>query len=118
MAITLCTFYTPSHEILFKEWLLPSAISCGFEVVARSYDTQLCSSGNYAETGWRDTQFKKLSNYISILKNKNDNEIIVGSDVDVQIVRLCSENLVEFLGDNDLSFQENIDKKVCSKLFL
>lgn len=118
MAITLCTFYTPSHEILFKEWLLPSATSCGFEVVARSYDIQLCGSGNYAESGWRVTQLKKLSNYISILKNKNDNEIIVGSDVDVQIVQPCSDDLVEFLGDNDLSFQENIDKKVCSGFFV
>ena len=74
MSLTLCTFYTPSHEILFKDWLLPSASSCGFEVAARSYTSQLCSTGNYAESGWRDTQLKKLSNYISVLKTKKDTD--------------------------------------------
>jgi hypothetical protein len=118
MAVTLCTFYTPSHEIMFKEWLLPSASSCGFEVVARSYSTQLCNTGNYAESGWRDTQLKKLSNYISILKTKQDTDIIVGSDVDVQIIKPCGDKLIEFLGDGDLSFQENVDGKVCSGFFV
>tara|TARA_B100000282_G_scaffold244599_1_gene187749 strand:- start:1637 stop:2296 length:660 start_codon:yes stop_codon:yes gene_type:complete len=118
MALTLCTFYTPSHEILFKEWLLPSATSAGFVVEARKYDNQLCATGNYAETGWRDTQFKKLSNYISVLKRKKDTDIIVGSDVDVQIIKPCENKLVEFLGDCDLAFQENVDGKVCSGFFV
>ena len=118
MALTLCTFYTPSHSLLYEDWLLPSAQSIDLEINSRSYTTQLCESASYAEKGWRSTQIKKLANYISILKSKCDSDIIVGSDTDVQFIRPCKDKLIEFLGDDEISFQENVDGKVCSGFFV
>lgn len=116
--VSLYTFFTPSHQILFDDWLKPTAVSCGFEIRVRTHSKQFCLSASYADVGWRETQIKKLANWIAILKSHSLEDIIVASDADVQIIKPCAAQLIQFLGNNDLSFQENVDEKVCSGFFV
>lgn len=118
MELPVYTFFTPSHQILHDSWLSQSASKCGFKLSSFLYSTQLCSSGSFADDGWRATQLKKVENYISVFKKHNQSDIIVGTDADVQFIKPCKNNLVEFLGENDISFQENVNGKICSGFFV
>lgn len=112
------TFYTPSHKLLFDKYLYPSATRNGFEVTALAYSKQMCSMAQFAEDGWRDTQLKKVEYYINVFRANLEHIIIVGSDSDVQILKPCSLQLLDFLKDDDISFQENLDGKICSGFFV
>lgn len=115
--LRLYTFYTPSHEILYNDYLLPSASRLGFSVIPCIHTEQLCNSAEFSNEGWRLTQLKKVENYIKNFE-ENRNEIIVGSDADVQILKPCANELISFLGKNDISFQENLNEKICSGFFI
>lgn len=118
MGLQVHTFFTPSHQILFDDWLNYSAKTHGIQIYPFLNFDQLCTTGSFGDDGWRATQLKKVENYISIFENNNDSEIIVGTDADVQFIRPCENQLIEFLGNYDISFQENVGGKICSGFFV
>lgn len=113
--IILYTFYTPSHEILLREWFLPS-IQDDFEVVVKLFD-QTCPSGTYMETGWITTMLYKVDLIIDAI-NEHWGNIIFYADVDVQFFKPTADHIHKALQVSDLVIQRASPKdKVCAGLF-
>ncbi len=116
--LTVHTFYTPSHKLLFDRYLYPSAIKNGFDVRGYAHNDQLCDMAKFAQHGWRSTQLKKVEYYLNIFTRHSDQQVVVCSDADVQIIKPCSTELIKFLKNDDISFQENLDGRICSGFFV
>lgn len=118
MGIPLYTFYTPSHEFLYENWLYPSATKSGFSVCGKKYEEQMCPTANYATSGWRYTQYQKIKYYLDCLKKHNSSDVVVCCDVDINFIRKCGAQVLSFLGGYDIAFQQNIKGEVCSGFFV
>jgi hypothetical protein len=111
----LYCFFTDSHEVLFKNWLLPTA-AIEYEVLHKS-SRQYSSSAEYCSKGWRLTQIKKISYWIKAIE-KNMGDIILCSDADVQFLGKTENKIFRLLGENDIIFQPSTDLvPACSGFF-
>ena len=109
----LYCFFTPSHESLFNDYLKPSAEK-EYDINYLFYKNQICESGEYSESGWRETQYNKVLYWIDAVK-KNYQDVIVCCDVDVQFLKPSFELLVQALGSGDIAFQCNDSSgNICS----
>jgi hypothetical protein len=112
----LYCFYTTSHNILYEEWLKPSA-SREYLVIPKEHP-QLSQNGSYSDSGWVETQYQKVLFWIECVE-ENLGDVIVCSDVDVQFFGATKELLIECLGDRDICFQQNDEhKSICSGFFI
>jgi len=109
------TFYTPSHELLYREYFLPS-VPTEFEVVAYQHE-QECPTAVYHSVGWRQTVFKKIQLLITACK-AHMGECFVFSDVDVQFFGPCKEVLLRELGDLDIACQYDLYGQYCAGFFI
>lgn len=113
----LFCFFTPSHENLFYDWLMPSA-SNEFQVNYKKFSTQLCPSGVYSEKGWRKTQYEKIQYWIECIQG-NMGELIVCCDADIQFLGKSRLLLKSLSKKNDFLFQLNSSNlDVCSGFFV
>lgn len=113
----LYCFYTPSHEIFFKDWFLPSAEK-EYEVISTKHSTQISKSGAYAKMGWRETQYNKVLCWKKAVED-NMGDLIVCSDVDIQFLKRSSEYLSKTLESGDIGFQQNFKGgPICSGFFV
>jgi len=115
--VKLYCFYTPSHSVFYKDWFKPTA-SKEFEVHPLEYQEQISQTAEYAQEGWRETQYNKVLHWKKAVED-NMGDIIVCSDVDIQFLGKCKDFLSNILADNDIAFQQN--KKggpICSGFFV
>jgi hypothetical protein len=61
---------------------------------------QFCSTGNYMESGWKETMIEKDEFIIQSLENAKPNEIIIHSDIDIQFFKNINENFNFSIFDN------------------
>ena len=111
------TYYTPSHEVFFKNYFLPTA-KVEFDVVSRCENMQFCKSAKFCSNGWRETQYNKVLFWIDAVKS-NMGDLILCSDVDVQFLGSCKSILQKSAKNNDLIFQVNDPSGgICSGFFV
>ena len=113
----LYCFFTPSHEVLFNDYLKPSA-EIEYDVNFLFYKNQICESAEFSKGGWRETQYNKVLYWIEAIK-ENREKIIVCCDVDVQFLKPSFESLNKSLGSSDIAFQCNDSSgNICSGFFI
>lgn len=113
----LYSFYTPSHKVLFENFLLPTAKQ-EYEVVSKFFDSQICKSAEFQSSGWRETQYNKVLFWMSAIQD-NMGDLIVCSDVDVQFLGSSKSLIQNISGRNDLVFQKNnVSGDICSGFFV
>lgn len=100
----LYTFYTPSHEILFSEWFLPT-LQDDFDLVVEKY-SQECSSGTYLKGGWGKTMLRKVDLIIRAIR-ENWGKIFVYADIDIQFFMPIKNLIDDAMKNKDIVFQCN-----------
>ena len=80
----LYVVYTPSHELLFRDWFM-SSLKDPYELVVRKVE-QIAPSGSFMESGWLDTMHHKIDLILDGIR-ENPGQVFVHSDVDVQFFR-------------------------------
>lgn len=100
----LYTFYTPSHEGLLRDYLLPS-LRGQFDVVAHC-GPQRCPSAEFRQDGWLETMTEKARHmYRAVADNMGD--LVVWADPDIVFFRPSVQRMLDDLGDDDLAAQRN-----------
>ena len=113
----LYCFYTPSHKVFYRDWFKPSA-SREYEVVPHEHSEQISVSGEYAQMGWRETQYNKVLHWKKAVED-NMGDIIVCADVDIQFLSDTKNFFNGVLKDNDIAFQQSFKGgPICSGLFV
>jgi hypothetical protein len=107
--IVFCTFYTPSHETLATEWMIPSLKDDVPMIVGTS--EQKCESATYFKNGWTATMRDKVDFLLDILKT-NRGKIIVSIDPDIIFFRPVKDRIIELLVDCDFVGQRDKPDKV------
>lgn len=102
--VLLYTFYTPSHEILLKEWFLPS-LQDEFKVVVKKFE-QECQSGTYMQKGWTKMMLCKVDLIIEAIQEQWGN-IVIYADVDIQFFAPIQDKIEKCLQDKDLVVQKD-----------
>ncbi len=98
----LYTFYTPQHDVLYREWFLPS-IRDDVDIVANEADDGLESS-DFMEAGWNDIMIEKCRIILHAIDHING-DIFIYSDVDVQFFRPILPLIAPIIRDCDLLLQ-------------
>ena len=113
----LYSYYTPSHEVFFKNFLLPTA-KREYQLVSHQEEYQFCPSANFESNGWRETQYNKVLFWIEAIQD-NMGELILCTDADIQFLGPTKSVLKATMGRNDLLFQKNnISGHICSGFFV
>jgi Nucleotide-diphospho-sugar transferase len=109
------SFYTPSHDVLRKEWFLPS-IKDDFDLVVKYYD-QLCESAKILDDGWNDTMLKKVDMLIEATQD-NWGQVFIYADIDIQFFKPIQTLINTLIKDKDLVIQrDNPQGGVCAGFF-
>jgi hypothetical protein len=112
----LYTIYSPSHEVLYNNWFLPS-LKDDYEVVVKmirqNFDPQ-----NFLSIEWGATMLQKVELILAAIKAEWGGMFIY-SDVDIQFFR-SFRSVVEPLMDNkDIIFQrDNPQGTKCAGFFV
>lgn len=115
--MNLYCFYTPSHEVFFKEWFEPSA-SKEYTLFPKKHSDQISKTATYAEDGWRETQYKKVLYWKKAVED-NMGDLIVCSDVDIQFLNNSKDFLSKAIKGSDIAFQQNQKGgPICSGFFI
>ena len=110
----LFCYNTPSHDVFYDEWFTKS-IQDEFELVRVRDDSQHCKSARYRQHGWRETQIRKVRLWLRALREE---EVFVGSDVDIQWFGPTSHLLQQCIQDRDFAVQSYGDGAICSGFFI
>jgi hypothetical protein len=114
--IRLYACYTPSHEVLVKEWFLPS-IKDDYEVIVEKHE-QACPTACYMSNGWTSATLKKVEMLIRAIK-ENWGGLFVYSDVDIQFFRPTKDILLDLIQGMDMVIQrDNPDGIACTGFFM
>jgi hypothetical protein len=105
--IKLYVCYTPSHEVLMKEWFLPS-LQDDYELVIEKFD-QECESATYMSTGWKKTTLKKVE-FILRAVQENWETVFIFADADIQFFRPSKESILHAIEGKDIVCQKNAPK--------
>jgi len=105
------TFYSESHVQMFEDWFkktLPDDV----ELVCKEIP-QECSSGNFEADGWMRSMYRKVDYIIECCKEEK--EIFVHSDCDIQFFRSFKDEILKGMEDKglDLLAQRDIPGPVC-----
>jgi hypothetical protein len=116
--IRLYTMYTDSHEVLLKNWFLPSLkhLKNEFDVRIVKFP-QECPSGNFGKEGWNQTVRRKVEMHIQAIKETMGSWFVF-SDVDIQFFEPIKDDLFKRLANYDLVVQvDNPRGGLCSGFF-
>ena len=111
----LYTLYSKSHVDIFEKWFLPSLklTNPNIDLRCNIYD-QVCPSGNFMETGWKETMIIKNELIVNSLNETEEGEIIIHSDIDIQFFKDIKKNLnLSLFIDNDIICQEDAPSVFC-----
>lgn len=96
------TIYTDSHEVLFREFFLPSLVNTDLEL--HSIKMVQKGSGDFMNDGWRNTMLTKVRAIIKTIKD-DCNDIFIFSDVDIIFFKNISDDLLSRMEGKDILFQ-------------
>lgn len=115
--IKLYTFYTPSHEIFFNDWFLPSVKQFDeYEVMVKRCN-QECPNAEFMASGWTKTILHKVDLILDAIA-ENWGSVFIYSDVDIQFFDKTCDDILSALGNKDLVFQrDNTRNFACTGFF-
>ena len=102
--VKLYSFYTPSHDVLLKEFFLPT-IHDEYELILEMAD-QECVSARFMDDGWLKTMLKKVDLILRGIK-ENWGEPFLHSDVDVLFLRPTRLAIMDIMNGIDMAIQRN-----------
>ena len=111
------TIYNDYHEILFKDFFLPSfnKINTGnLELIAKKIN--LAAADIDEVDNYLKVSLYKINFIIGLIK-KNKGKIFVFCDVDIQYFRNFYYDIIKELGVLDAVFQEDLKGEVCGGFF-
>lgn len=112
----LYTLYTPSHEVFYQDWLLPS-LKDHFEVRPTRLEARP-GPHDFLSDGWGSTMLAKVELILSAIA-RHWGGVFVYSDVDIQFFRPVQEAVQELMEDNDILFQnDNPAGRKCAGFFV
>ncbi|MCK9273205.1 exostosin family protein, partial [Candidatus Gracilibacteria bacterium] len=114
----LLTFYSTSHEILLKNYFLPSLKKINeFDIIAEKFN-QIGAAGSYFENGWRESMLQKLKFLVKTV-NERWGEYFVFSDVDVIFIDKIKNFLLNEIKkeNSDVVFQRDCNN-LCAGFFM
>lgn len=100
----LYTFFTPSHEVFFRDWFLPS-LTEPFELMVHQ-TPQISPNGHYGCDGFKKTMVDKVKVILQGLE-ENPGEVFVYADIDIQFFRPMREILLQALEGKDIVCQSD-----------
>lgn len=101
------TFFTETHEELYRNYLFPSVNLSPGDLFIAGYGEQLCPSGNYRSDGFGQTMQQKIRHLYSVAEQHPD-EIILFADADVRFYcKNLKEEAIKGLGINHMAFQSD-----------
>ncbi|QQR54142.1 hypothetical protein IPH25_04835 [bacterium] len=113
--VPLYAIYTPSHEIMLRNYFLPS-LKDNFDLHLYQNE-QTCRSTAFKDVGWKDTTKQKVKMIIDAIKQQW-NGIFIYSDVDIQFFTPVSAEIKELLTAYDLVIQKDDPTgSICSGFF-
>jgi hypothetical protein len=115
------TMSTKSHDFMYQEILRTSIKenepSC--EIILHEY-SQICLSGNYYDTGWRELMEKKIDIYLEAVSSEDP--YFIWSDVDIEFYQPFIDECIKELDDYDIAFQNGVgpsgEKEYCAGFFI
>ncbi len=114
--IPLYAIYTPSHEILFNNYFLPS-IQDNFDLRIKIIP-QECQSATFMSRNWTKTTRKKVRYIIQAIEENMDN-IFIFSDVDIQFFGPIEDDIKCLMENKDFLVQKDRPKgNMCSGFFV
>jgi len=112
----LLTFFSDSHDILFKNYFKPSIDKIDeYDLVVEKFD-QIGISGAYFENGWKESMLQKLKFLVKTV-NECWGDCFVFSDADVIFIDKTKNFLIKNLGDKDAAFQFDYNG-LCAGFFI
>jgi hypothetical protein len=109
----LYTHVSPSHEVLYKDYFLPSAGE--FEVTA--FTGAQHGPGTWGKEQWQEGLRDKARSMLRAAESCKD-DAWVWSDVDVMLFRPVAAMLLFELGDADLAVQDGGFGDLCSGFYI
>lgn len=97
----LFSCHTPNHDILFREYFLPS-VPKGFTVV--SHPLEIEGSGDFMTESFLRCVHHKVHLVRESIR-QHPGELLVWSDVDIRLMRTTPAELEFLIGDHDLALQ-------------
>ncbi len=116
--MNLYAMYTPSHEILVRDWFLPSltALDDDIEIILTSLQ-QECPTASFKEDGWVKTTRNKADIVLKAIE-ENWGKIFIFSDVDIQFFAPFREEILNLIKEKDMVIQRNHPNgTLCSGFF-
>jgi nucleotide-diphospho-sugar transferase len=116
--VVFCTFFTPSHEKLAREWMIPSITDDVPLIIGTS--EQKCKTATYFKEGWTATMRDKVDFIVKVL-TEHRGEIVVFVDPDIIFFRPVKERIIELLTNLDFVGQrekpEDGQDSICTGFF-
>jgi len=106
------TFYTDSHEVLYRDFFLPS-VPESFEMVVEHFP-QECPSGNFHGDGWMNTMTRKVDYVIRAIE-ENMNDWFIHADCDIQFFGDFRSDILNHLDGLDIVAMD--DNMLCAGFF-
>lgn len=112
----LYTIYSPSHEVLYTDWFLPS-LQDDFEVVVKKID-QIGDPNNFKSNEWGATMLAKVDLILDAIKEEWGGFFIY-SDVDIQFFKSYRDVVEPLMEGKDILFQkDNPQGTKCAGFFV
>jgi hypothetical protein len=112
---TIYTVTSKSHDIFLPWFETIKDIYPNIDIKIARID-QLCESGIFKTSGWREATAAKLEAIIGFLK-PIDGSVLVYSDIDVQFFRSFHNTINNLLTINDIVFQNDYRGAQCTGFF-
>lgn len=101
------TFFTGTHEGLFKEHFLPSLVLGPGDLMVAVRGNDLCASGDFNSEGFNAVMVEKMR-HLAWCANKFDGELILFAEADIRFYsRELRKAVVLALGNNLIAFQQD-----------
>ena len=112
----LLTFYSDSHDILFKNYFKPSVDKVNeYDLVPEKFE-QIGANGSYFENGWKESMLQKLKFLVKTV-NECWGDHFVFSDADVIFIDKTKEYLLKQIGNKNAAFQNDFNG-ICAGFFI
>lgn len=111
------TILSDSHQFLFDNFFLQSLkkYEPNADLVLIKQN-QICETGNYYDSGWKESMEQKIDTYLEAVNGKD--EFFIWSDVDIEFYDKFIERCIAELGDKDIAFQEGVGSEYCAGFFI
>jgi hypothetical protein len=118
ISIPVYALYTPSHEILLKEFFLPSLQDPEIVLYLQKIEEQTCDSAKFMDAGWTKTTIKKIELVLQAIEDQWG-EIFIFSDVDIQFFGSIASVVNHLMDGYDMLIQKDNPKgTLCSGFFV